>query len=208
MRTQWKCLLPALTLFACGASGGSEADPTAETGNELLTDTVVTIQADGTFKQVVTEVTREQRAKQIEARSKQLAAEPVATRAKRMSGEVASETSAVLRTDASCDYRDLWLYDAGQNNLLCIAHVSLGFNQSDSLDLSKVRYGRVCYTFPCTSYPSWSGRVASIWTGFNDGGLYTATPWSLTPFAAWEPWQRAIDPASSTIVYFVGPHLN
>lgn len=207
MKTQWKCLLPALTLFACGSSG-ADVDPTAETADELFTDTVVTLQADGTFEQVVIEVTREQRAKEAEARSKQIATESVATRAKRLSGDVASDTSAVLRTDASCDYRDLWLYDAGQKNRLCIASVSLGVNQSDSLDLSKVKYGSSCYTFSCTSYPTWGGRVASIWSGLNAGGLYTQAPWSLTPFAAWEPSWRSIDPASSTIVYFAGPHLN
>ena len=207
MQTQWKLLLAALALVGCGSRGG-DREPTVETANALLTDTLVTLHPDGTFEQTVIEVTREQRAKEVEAQDKRVATESVATRTKRAFSDVASKASAVLRTDASCDYRDLWLYDAAQQNRLCIAYASLGPNESDSLDLSKIKYGRGCYDFPCTSYPTWAGRVSWIWSGFNPGGLYNPAPWALTAFDAWETQARAIDPTSSSIVYFVGAHLN
>jgi hypothetical protein len=209
MKNRWQFIVSAVAFLGCGTAKEDDSRLTPPASDDVLTDTAVILKADGTLETVVTEVTAQERREELVAMQKGVHRTSTERPPNAQSGgESAASAAPLLRTNRLCnDGADLWLYDA-ELNKLCIAHVYLGYNESDSLDLEKVRYGRGCYTIDCSSYPTWGGRVQSIWTGSNDGGLYSSTPWLVTPFAAREPAPRAIDPVSSKVVYFYGPRLN
>jgi hypothetical protein len=190
MTTKWLLLIPALALLGCDV-------PPPDGDDEVLTDTVVTRKPDGTLEQVVTRVTRAERGAELSARS---------------TGGVAVRRLALLRTDGD-DTRlqkctrpdDLWLYDA-RGNKLCIAPAVLSYNQHDSIDLAKVRYGLGCYDLACTSFPTWAGKVVRLWAGSNQGRIYDDSDALTVAFSAWE--QTPVDAARSRSVHFYGPELH
>jgi hypothetical protein len=172
-----------------------------------LTDTIVTVHADGTIEQSTRATTAE--ARQAERAAAAAPADKAAL-AQAKPASSSPETSA-LPVNPGCAGADLWLYDSTQANRLCISGSHLGAGTGDSIDLRTVNFGFLCLaidiTGRCTERAKWAGRVQFIYPGANDGRLYQNPQVNPTAvFWSWGPFQ-AVNPALTIVVTLLGTRL-
>jgi hypothetical protein len=205
MTKPWRLVVPMMMALGCDVPGEEVGPPPA---GEVMTDTVLTMKPDGTLEQSVTVVTPAQRRAELEARRTGPSPGQARPPAPSTAGDIARIPSAQLQLDSKCPSPSLWLYDTGKQNRLCIGSY-IGYNMTDSLDLSTVRYGLGCLAIDisgrCTSYPKWNGKVAWVYPGFNSGDISNGTAGTYI-FNAWG-FPREINPAISRTVRLYGPRL-
>lgn len=187
-------------LFGCallGACSGSPEEP-SRPGTEF-TDTLVVVHPDGGVEQATHLVTAEQRQLESDLHIEPAEATTVAEPGSR---------ALALTSNLTCASADLWIYDASRANRLCISGASLPPGFESWLDLRFVNYGLACLAIDiygrCTQRMKWSGRVARVLPGTNDGRFYADT-YDSSPSASFYAWTpQSVDPARSVIVVLVG----
>jgi hypothetical protein len=215
MTRYWTPFVCALMAACSGAADGdAPLDGNAPSTEEAqYTDTIVTIDAEGRMFQSVIAVTAQARQAELQAFEKAEVPAGASARAT-VNGDaeaVSGRSDALLRPNTACASSDLWVYDESFANRLCISGSHLGFNQSDSLDFSTIRYGSFCLqvTIDGSCLNRWAGKVAWVWPGSNAGRIYpnngSGTPPSAL-FGAWGALQH-VDPATAQILWLWGPYL-
>lgn len=156
--------LGMMAMAGCASESALEGESTGDEGAALITETVVSVDAEG--KEVVTSrlITQAEADRQVRARLS-----PVGPAA---AGEGVGEAQQAITADGGCAGASLWLQDGPNQtgNRICFAR-SLPTNDGASLS-SYCRTGHLVPGYPRYSWvcdSSWSGAVRSFWAGADNG---------------------------------------
>ncbi len=193
-------------LVACTGLDDEAANPLPDDQAEpALTDTIVTVHADGSIEQETRSTTAEQRQAELALAVASRSTEGGAKRT------AVSPGTSVLPVNPNCAGADLWLYDSAQAHLLCLSGAHIGAGSSDSIDLRTVNYANLCLAIDirgrCTERAKWAGRVQFIWPGANAGRLYLNPQANPTLFFSIRGPFQSVDPAQTFVVVLQGTHL-
>lgn len=166
-------LASSMSLFACGGVQDEPSAQTASAGDDLITQTVVHTNPDGTQSVTTYRLTRAQQAAEVAAR---MARDTAAA-----SGDGRFATQKDALDTSACSGSAIWVFDNTNQtgNEICFD----GLGAVTLANYCRITY---CNAFYCSCLSNWAGAVRSFWAGQWKGYWYNPSNFCTYYYAKYE----------------------